>query len=170
MINQITGWLDKTIARGLILLMALMVVTVVWQVFTRYLLNSPSSYTEELATYLLIWVSLLGTVYALRLKAHLGIDFMTRNLQGTAQKVSHHFVCLAVILFSVLIFVYGGTRLVYITLKLNQLSAAFKVPVGYVYTIIPISGLLLVFYSVLGIFQYGKTLDNELDKPTIVSE
>ena len=162
--------LDNAIAWSLIVLMGLMVLVVTWQVATRYLLNSPSSYTEELATYLLIWISLLGTVYALRLKAHLGIDFLTRRFGDTGLRLSHYFVYLMVIVFAASIFVYGGSRLVYITLSLNQLSAAFKVPVGYVYTIIPVTGVLLVFYSVLEIIQYVPGSAADAEKPTVFSE
>ena len=162
--------LDNTIAWSLIVLMALMVLVVTWQVATRYLLNSPSSYTEELATYLLIWISLLGTVYALRQRAHLGIDFLTRRFQGAGVRLSHHFVYLMVIVFAALVFVYGGSRLVYITLTLNQLSAAFKVPVGYVYSVIPVSGLLLVFYSLHEIIKYDTATDVEAENLTPLSE
>lgn len=141
--------IDRVIVGILVALMAIMVITVTWQVATRYLLNSPSSYTEELATYLLIWISLLGSAYAVRLKAHLGVDVITRKLSGAAERMAHYFIYMIVVAFAVVVFVYGGTRLVYITLKLNQLSAALQVPVGYVYLIIPISGALMIFYAVL---------------------
>lgn len=169
--DRVVRTLDDVLAWSLVVLMAVMVAVVTWQVATRYVLNSPSSYTEELATYLLIWISLLGTAYALRQKAHLGIDFLTQRLRGPGVRFSHHFVYLMVIVFAALIFVYGGARLVYITLTLNQLSAAFKVPVGYVYTVIPITGVLLVFYSLLEIVNYDATTDRSpTHDPTLLSE
>lgn len=146
--KALTQLIDAALKKILVWLMALMVIVVTWQVITRYILNSPSSYTEELSTYLLIWISLLGAAWALRNRAHLGIDILTRKLEGRAKIVSQLIIYTAVIAFAVIVFVYGGSRLVFTTLYLNQLSAAFKVPVGYVYTVIPISGMLMIYYAI----------------------
>ena len=83
-----TATLDRALAGVLIALTIVMVLTVTWQVATRFLLNSPSSYTEELATYLLLWISLLGAAYALRQRAHLGIDIVTARLAPAAQRTA----------------------------------------------------------------------------------
>lgn len=141
-------WIDKTLEQILITLMAIMVITVTWQVATRYLLNSPSSYTEELANYLLIWISLLGSVYAMRQKAHLGIDILVRRFPANLRRMSQHLIHAAIIIFALIVCIYGGSRLVYITLKLKQVSAAFQVPIGYIYTVLPLSGILFVFYAI----------------------
>ena len=146
-----TRILDKALAGLLVTLMSIMVVTVSWQVITRFLLNSPSSYTEELATYLLIWISLLGAAYALRVRAHLGIDVLVRRLKASRQQSVHVFAHLVIILFSMVALVFGGSWLVYVTLDLNQLSAAFQVPIGYVYLVLPLSGLLMTYYSVIAL-------------------
>ena len=143
-----TEVLDSIMKNVLAGLMAIMVIVVSWQVATRYLLNSPSSYTEELASYLLIWISLLGASYALRLKAHLGIDVLTRKLAGGSKRTMEIVALLAVIFFSLLILVVGGLRLVQVTFYLNQLSAAFQVPVAYVYLVLPLSGVLMIYYSI----------------------
>ena len=146
-----TRTIDKSLAVVLITLMGIMVVTVSWQVATRYLLNSPSSYTEELATYLLIWISLLGAAYALRVRAHLGIDVLVRRMQHQRQQFVRIFAYVIITLFSAIALVFGGGWLVYVTLDLNQLSAAFKLPIGYVYLVLPLSGLLMIYYSAVAI-------------------
>ena len=51
--------INKIVRLVLIILLSLLVIDVVWQVFTRYILQAPSTFTDELARYLLIWVSLL---------------------------------------------------------------------------------------------------------------
>ena len=151
--ERLAQHIDRVIVGILVALMAVMVITVSWQVATRYLLNNPSSYTQELATYLLIWISMLGSAYAVRLKAHLGVDVITRKLQGSAERAAHYFIYMMVIAFAVIVFLYGGGRLVYITLALEQLSAALRVPIGYVYMIIPLSGALMVFYSIVAMLE-----------------
>ncbi len=139
--------IDYGLSRLLIAMMAVMVVTVSWQVASRYLVQSPSPWTEELATYLLIWISLLGAVYALRLKAHLGIDLLARYLSGPSERYLGLAIQFSVALFAAIVFVYGGARLVYVTLRLNQSSAALQIPMGYVYIVIPLTGVLLLLYT-----------------------
>ena len=146
-----TRVIDRVLAISLVTLMCIMVVTVSWQVITRYLLNSPSSYTEELATYLLIWISLLGAAYALRMRAHLGIDILVRRLSKEQRRSIGVFAYLVIIVFSMVALVFGGGWLMYVTLDLNQLSAAFQVPIGYVYLVLPLSGLLMIYYSAVAI-------------------
>lgn len=155
MMEHLTRTIDDGLRWFLVVLMSLMVVAVTWQVITRYLLNAPSSYTSELSTFLLIWISLLGAAYALRLRAHLGIDLISRRLQDAGKARIQVISYIAVIVFAALVFVYGGSRLVYVTLVLNQLSPAFKVPMGYVYLAVPFSGLLMIYYSVAAILTPG---------------
>ncbi len=146
--SKLTAAIDKVLEQALVWLMAIMVVVVTWQVATRYLLNSPSSFTEELATYLLIWISLLGGAYGVRLGAHLGVDVLTHRLEGRNKRISELLIYSMIIFFSLLVFIIGGIRLVYVTLTLDQVSAALKIPIGYIYTVIPLSGALMIYYAV----------------------
>ena len=157
--QKLTRIIDKSLSWFLIILMIIMVVTVSWQVATRYLLNSPSSYTEELASYLLIWISLLGAAYALRLRAHLGIDILVRRFRAQQRRTIQVFAYGTIIVFSLVALIFGGGWLVYVTLDLNQLSAAFQLPIGYVYTVIPLSGLITIYYSAVAIHDLRQAKD-----------
>ncbi|SHK50085.1 TRAP transporter small permease [Rhodothermus profundi] len=148
--------IDRIVEYTLVLLMATMVMVVTWQVFTRFVLNNPSSFTEELSTYLLIWISLIGAAYAYRKGAHLGIDFLYRMMKPLGRRVTVYIQGVAVIIFSLLALVIGGIRLVYITLALHQTSAALRIPIGYIYAVLPISGLLLIFYAIIFMLNYNR--------------
>ncbi len=145
--NPLIKILDRLLFITLALLMAAIVADVSWQVFTRFVLASPSSYTEELARFLLIWIGILGAGYAYRLKAHLGLDLMTSRLSGGAALTAEIAALLVSLAFVLLVMVYGGYRLVALTLELNQVSAALGVKMGYVYSVLPISGLLIALYT-----------------------
>jgi TRAP-type C4-dicarboxylate transport system permease small subunit len=132
----------------LVLLMVAMVLDVCWQVFTRFILNHPSSFTEELAGFFLIWIGLLGGSYAFHTKAHLGIDVLTYRLTGTRRRVVDVLINAFVLIFAVLVMGLGGLNLVRLTLALKQVSPALGIPMGYVYTVIPLSGTLLALYAV----------------------
>jgi|SRR5690554_5508799 len=146
--KQLTAKIEKILSAFLGLLMALMVLDVTWQVATRFILNEPSSYTEELARFLLVWIGLLGAAYAYRKKAHLGLDILSQKLEGQAKRKLDIFISLVCILFSCLIMIYGGTKLMLLTLDLEQTSAALQVKIGYLYSVIPLSGLLIVLFSI----------------------
>lgn len=146
--KQLTAKIEKILSAFLGLLMALMVLDVTWQVATRFILNEPSSYTEELARFLLVWIGLLGAAYAYRKKAHLGLDILSQKLEGQAKRKLDIFISLVCILFSSLIMIYGGTKLMLMTLDLEQTSAALQVKIGYLYSVIPLSGLLIVLFSI----------------------
>ena len=140
--------LDRSLEVLVTVCMAVLVVDVVWQVFTRFILRDPSSWTEELATFLMIWVGLLGGSVALNRGAHLGIDYFMLKLSVRKRLYTQVFVFSAVAVFSLLVLVIGGIQLVQITLMNNQISPALELKMGYVYLALPISGFFLVFYSV----------------------
>lgn len=141
-VNRILEW-------SLILLMAANVINVLWQVFTRFVLKNPSAFTEELARFLLIWVGLLGASYAAGKKMHLAIEVFQERLSGKPRIWTEMGIQIFIFLFALLAMVYGGFRLVLITLHLNQISAALQIPLGYVYLVLPLSGFLIMFYAVV---------------------
>lgn len=138
---------DRTIGWLLVILMGGAVLNVLWQVFTRWALQDPSSYTEELARYLLIWIGLLGAAYAVGQKMHLAIDILPQALKGAKRRVLEIAIQIIVIAFSFAVMIVGGTRLVWLTLRFDQVSAALGIPLGYVYSVLPLSGVLMVFYA-----------------------
>ncbi|MDX5417834.1 MAG: TRAP transporter small permease [Hymenobacteraceae bacterium] len=148
--------IDKALFWSLVVLMSLMVLNVLWQVASRYVMNSPSSFTDELARFILIWVGLLGASYVTGKKMHLAIDILPSKMHGRKARNLSIFTNLVVAAFAFLVLVWGGIKLVYITLKLEQTSAALNIPLGYVYTVLPLSGLLIVYYSLVNLRLQGE--------------
>lgn len=147
--QKIRAAVERVLEWTLVVLMGVMVVNVLWQVATRFLLRNPSSYTEEVARYLLIWVGLLGASYAAGKRIHLSIDLLPEKLEGRRRHLLLLFVEACIFCFALLVLVIGGSSLVRLTLSLGQTSAALQVPLGYVYLVLPLSGLLMVFFSIL---------------------
>lgn len=158
MLSLIKKIIDKILSWTVIVLMAVITINVLWQVFSRFVLQNPSSFTEELARYMLIWVGILGAAYVAGQKLHLAIDLLSTKLKGKPNALLEIFIQLCIFVFSFFVMVIGGLRLVYITLQLNQISAALQVPLGYVYLAVPISGLLMMFYSTYFIIEEIKKI------------
>ena len=60
--KQIRIQIDKIVERLLVLILSVMVINVLWQVFTRFFTSNPSSFTDELARYLMIWLGILNKI------------------------------------------------------------------------------------------------------------
>jgi len=161
MLERAKKRIDKLLELALVLLMGANVLNVLWQVFTRFVLQNPSSYTEELARYLLIWVGLLGAGYAAGKKMHLAIDVALQGLRNKAKVWVEIIIQVFIFLFSLSVMVVGGIRLVSITLTLAQTSAALQIKLGYVYLVLPLSGIIIMFYAVVFIVKRLRALSGK---------
>lgn len=128
------------------LLLTVMVATVAWQVISRYVLSSPSIFTDELARFLLMWIGMLGTTYAFGSKAHLSMDYLHTFLKIDTVKIIKIILPILSIIFMGFIMVWGGTLLTLNTMK--QLSPVLYIPMGIVYSILPITGVINIFYFI----------------------
>jgi len=143
--------INKIIESLLVLIFALLVIDVVWQVFSRYVLGQSFSFTEEFARFALIWLSLLGAAYLNGKQAHLSMDYLVSKLSGDALTKRKKIIEVLMLVFALLVLVIGGGNLVYTTFLLGQKSPAMNISLGYVYSIIPISGLIIMYFSIYNI-------------------
>ncbi|MBN7815207.1 TRAP transporter small permease [Algoriphagus pacificus] len=150
--------LDSVIAHLLVLLMALMVLNVTWQVASRYIFKDPSSFTDELSRYMMIWVGMMGAAYVAGKNEHLAIDILLTSLKQKAQTKLMILISFCIMIFAIVVMMIGGANLVYITFILGQKSATLQIPLAYVYGIIPFSGLLVTYYQIVSIIQLSHTL------------
>jgi TRAP-type C4-dicarboxylate transport system permease small subunit len=159
--SKIKTIIDSILKWILVFIMAAITINVLWQVFSRFILQNPSSFTEELARYSLVWLGILGASYVAGQKMHLAIDLLSMKLQGKPKLYLEIFIQFSILFFSLVVMLIGGFRLVLITLSLNQVSAALQVPLGYVYLVVPVSGLIIIFYSTYFILEALKNLKEE---------
>ena len=146
--KKIRTTVDKIVERLLIAILGIMVLNVLWQVFTRFFTDTPSSFTDELARYLMIWLGILGAAYVAGKNEHVAIDFFAKKFSKKRQLLLTRFISIAVLSFAFFGMVVGGSRLVYITTKLEQFSPSLKIPLAVVYGVIPLSGILIIFYKI----------------------
>ena len=150
------GAVDRALAWACVALMGASVLNVTWQVVTRFVLGSPSGFTDELARFLLIWLGMLGAAYAVGQRMHLAIDLLPRALDPKPKARAALGIVLqgCVLLFALGVMVYGGGNLVRITTLLAQRSAALGAPLGAVYTVLPLAGAVIAFYALHAVAAY----------------
>ncbi len=145
-------FLNKVIEWLLVTIFSLLVIDVVWQVISRYAVGKPSSFTEEFARFALIWLTVLGAAYINGQKeGHLSMDFLLSKLPENKRHSRQKVIQIIMAIFALIIMVIGGGNLVYTTLSLGQISSALNVPLGYVYSIVPICGMIIIFFSLYNI-------------------
>lgn len=145
--------IDKILEKILVGIMAILVIDVLWQVLSRYILSSPSSFTDELAGFLLIWVGVLGAAYVTGQKEHLAIDLLLQKSKPEMQKKLMLIINSLIALFAIFVMIVGGSWLMLTRFQLDVTSAALHLPLGYVYSVLPMSGILMLYYSLVFIFN-----------------
>ncbi len=132
----------------LMTIFALLVLDVLFQVLSRYILGGSFSWTEEFARFALIWMTILGAAYLNAKNEHLSMDFLYQKFSKPNKRKASLLVEVFIFLFALMVMVIGGINLVYTTLHLEQLSGTLRIPLGYIYAILPFSGLLIMCYSI----------------------
>jgi TRAP-type C4-dicarboxylate transport system permease small subunit len=148
---------NKILEVMLVVLMSVLVLDVLWQVISRYTpFIDPSSFTDELAGYLLIWVSLLGAAYVTGTKEHLAIDLLLQRSPARRKRILSIIIQVCILLFALSVMVTGGIWLMYTRFLLGVKSAALQIPLGFVYIVLPLSGLIIAYYSIYHLIQVIK--------------
>lgn len=146
--------LDKILETVLGLMVAVMVIGCFWQVFTRFVLNSPSKYTEELLRYLLIWMTMIGVPYAFGKDRHLSINLITRKFSEKTSLITKMGIEILVLFLSIFVMITGGWM---VTMNsAGQISPALHMPMQLYYACVPIGGVLMVIYGLNHMITYSK--------------
>lgn len=129
-----------------------------WQIFTRWVLKDPSTFTDELLRYLLIWASFIGSAYCFYKDQHLALDLVTKKANGGFKLVLDIFIEAAIIFFVVYVFVMGGAKL---QGNATNYSSVMRIPFKTLYAILPLSGVFIIIARVL---KYAKMFMKKSDK------
>ena len=138
---------------------ALMVIVGTYQIVVRYFFNSPSTVSEELLTYSFTWMALLASAYVFGKRDHMRMGFIADKLTGTPRKVLEIIIEILVMFLAGSVMVYGGWNIMGLTM--TQVTASLGVPMGVIYTVVPLSGILIVIYSILNIVDLAAGYERE---------
>ncbi len=131
-----------------------MVVLTCWQVFTRYVLQNPSSWSEELVSYLFAWMALLGASIVVGERGHMNIPVVVERMGPGAQKFFSIFAEVIACIFAAVILVLGGVQIT--SLAMGQMTSSLGVAVGIFYVVLPLSGVLNIIYTLINIYDIVK--------------
>jgi len=146
---RIVNILDYLMKAGLIIFSLVMIGTCGLQVVSRYLLDHPFSWTEELARYSFIWWSFIGAAYVVRLNGHLGMDFLVNMMPKKARTAVQRIVFLISLGFSLLM-VYYGIKISII--QAGQEGDLIPISMAWVYAVVPLTGAIMAVYFIFLFF------------------
>lgn len=146
------------------ILLVAMTALVIYQVFTRYVLNDPAAFTDEIVRYLLIWTGFIGAAYAFSTRQHMALVFVREKMRPISRKVLVTATDALVLLFALLVMVIGGTKLALSAVK--EFSALLGVPRTLVYSMAPISGVFIIVAQAINIYEdiTGKAISEEASR------
>ena len=134
---------------GYLIIFLFMMMTAVgsYQIITRYFFNRPSTVSEELLTYSFTWMALLASAYVFGKRDHMRMGFLADKITGPARKCLEIAIDLLTFAFAGVVMVYGGISITKLTMI--QTTASLRVPMGYIYVIVPVTGLLIMLFSLM---------------------
>ncbi|WP_051441678.1 TRAP transporter small permease [Arthrobacter sp. H14] len=138
--------IDRTLEIACVVLFTALVVVVVWQVFSRQVLNEPSSWSSVLAQYIFVWLGLGGAALVFGERGHIAVDFVVRKLPDSVEKAIAVLVQAIIAAFSVIILIWGGYRVA--LQSWDQALSGLPLSVGPLYLAMPVAGVLIVFYAI----------------------
>jgi TRAP-type C4-dicarboxylate transport system permease small subunit len=144
MLATLVKRVNKVSEHFLNILLIIMVVVVFLQVIFRFLITIPLSWSEEVSRYIMVWTTFLGAALAVEKKAHPYVEVLVNLLPLTIRiPMNILIICLCCVFYAILVF-YGT---MFVTTSVMQPSAALEIPMGYVYIVIPVGGILLILNS-----------------------
>ena len=149
--KKLKQMIDKAVEWFSIALVIVMVLLVLWQVIARYLLNSPSIFSEALTRYLFVWLVLITSTYAFGSREHMYISALNDRLRGKIRTVVNILIEVLTILFAACVMVFGGSIIT--RMQMVSLDSSLHIPMGVVYAVIPVCGVITVFYCICNILE-----------------
>ena len=144
--------LDRAIEWICIFIVGLMTVLITYQVVVRYVFNSPSAVSEILSRYLFVWLILFAGAYVFGLREHMEIAFLKNKLPPKLQVIADSISEIAITTFAIGVMIVGGYSAT--VRQMFQLDSALQIPIGVIYSAIPISGAIIVFYSICNVATF----------------
>lgn len=143
--------MTKLLAGIATVLLSIMTLLVLYQVFTRYVLDSPAAFTEELVRYFLIWTGFIGAAYAFLTREHMCLVLFRDNLKPEKRRILMIVLDVLILIFAILVITIGGFKL---AMSARQVySALLGIPRSLVYGMAPVSGLFIIMAQIINIYE-----------------
>jgi TRAP-type C4-dicarboxylate transport system permease small subunit len=147
--SSVVKGIDTVLCRLLAIILAAMTGIIFTQVFSRYILNYSFSWSEEVSRYLFLWLIFAGLPTLIYRNAMTAFDMVIKKLSGMSKKAAAALIAIGNLSFLVLL-TMGSIPLV--QRQFSQMATSIPIPIGLVYMIMPISGVLSIIVTIERLF------------------
>ena len=151
LLTVVKKWMTRLLSGIATILLSVMTLLVLYQVFTRYVLNSPAAFTEELVRYFLIWTGFIGAAYAFITREHMCLVLFRDSLSPQKKRILMIAIDALILVFATFVITVGGFKLSLSAIKV--FSALLVIPRSLVYAMAPISGLFIIVAQIINIYE-----------------
>ncbi|MCD2444101.1 TRAP transporter small permease [Agromyces sp. SYSU K20354] len=163
MLSVIRRVLDRVLAVLCIIAFVALVAIVSWQVFTREVLNNSAPWTEEAARYTFVVLAVLAAAYVFSERGHIAVEILVEKLPPRLQKVMGVVIEALVVFFILITFIIGGSRVA--ENAWDQDIATLPLSVGQVFLVLPIAGVIIIFYSLAHVIGILAGVEKPVPEP-----
>ena len=142
--------LDTTMRFLMALSMFILVAFGTWQIFSRWVLKDPSTFTDELLRYVLIISGMIGSAYCFYRDEHLALTLVTDRAKGPFKFILNVFIEICILFFVIYVFIFGGLKL---SATATNVSSVMRIPMKTLYLIEPVCGVMIVIARILKYLQ-----------------
>lgn len=150
-LTSVKKWMTFLLSRIATILLSVMTFLVLYQVFTRYVLNSPAAFTEELVRYSLIWTGFIGAAYAFSTREHMSLVLLQESLKPEGRRILMICIDTLILIFAIFIITIGGFKLAMSAQKVY--SALLGIPRSLVYAMAPVSGIFIIIAQLINLYE-----------------
>lgn len=155
--KKITGAMETIVSKVLIVLLLFAVVVGAMQVFTRVVLKSPLSWTEEAARFSFVYLSFLGAFVGYRRSSHFNMDFLIGKMQGSILKL-FNVICDSIVLIISLLVVKNGYGMILLTMA--QRSPILKLKMSWVYGVVPVAFFMIALHAIERLYDHMTEIES----------
>lgn len=147
-------WLNKILSGAAALLLAFMSLLAVYQVFMRYVLKNPSTMSEDILSYSFVWLSLIATALVFGERDHMNLTFFLDKGSSYVKLLLSLISEILVMIIAFVVFVVGGKK--FMNVGAIQVSPTLGITMDMVYLILPVTGVLIILFSIINIAELVK--------------
>jgi TRAP-type C4-dicarboxylate transport system permease small subunit len=142
-LNRITTAIDEVVQRIAFVCLVVMIVATTLQIVFRVFFDA-LAWSEEVSRYMLVWSTFLGATLAYKRGMHISVTFVRESFSPGLRKALRLIAIFAALVFFAVAFDYA---LEYMSRQWRQVSAALRLPMPVVYSVMPISLFVMILHA-----------------------
>lgn len=143
--NKLMDKVNQFVGYFLALLLLIMTILITWQVFARFVVGSPLTFSEEIARFIMIWLTMLGSAYALRKGTLISLDVLLEFGGKTVATILKYIIPIISILFALILIIYGFQLAGMVS---YQTAPSTRISMMWPMLALPVSGIVIVLNSI----------------------